>query len=85
MSEATVAIVVAIIGFVGTMISVFVSSKSVRDSVTNQLDKKMAVIETRMESMDKKIEEHNGYAKMFQEKVPLIEYKLSQLGKNEDK
>lgn len=34
--------------------------------------KKQAIIETKMESLEKKVEEHNGYAKMFSENIPVI-------------
>lgn len=85
MSEATVAIIVAILGFLGTLISVFVSAKTTRDKLTNQINIEMAVIQTKMEQMDKKVEEHNEYAKMFHENIPVLKEQLKEVNRRLEK
>jgi hypothetical protein len=36
------------------------------------MDKKLAVMETKMDEMKEDIKSHNGYAKMFSENIPAI-------------
>lgn len=69
MSEA---ILTTIITSLVTLVSIFVSSKNSRDKMSIEMDKKIAVIDTKMEHMNDRIEEHNGYAKMFSENIPAI-------------
>ena len=39
---------------------------------TAEMDKKIAVIETKMDDMKEDIQTHNQYAKMFSENIPAI-------------
>jgi len=66
-------ITVAIISLIGVIITALVT----KSSFAKELDKKVAVIEERLKSIDKKVEEHNGYARMFQENIPVIKEKIS--------
>ena len=74
MSEA---IIVAIITGLISLIGAFISAKSNRDKITQELKINMAVVENEMKNMNQKIEEHNGYAKMFQENIPAIKQHMT--------
>lgn len=39
---------------------------------TTEMDKKIAIIETKMDAMKEDIQTHNQYAKMFSENIPAI-------------
>ena len=74
MSEA---IIVAIITGLISLIGAFISAKSNRDKITQELKINMAVVENEMKNINQKIEEHNGYAKMFQENIPAIKQHMT--------
>jgi len=69
-----------IIGFIVTLIGVFVSAWSTSNKVTNELDKQNALqqqeinfIKQEISTMKSDIKEHNHYAKLFAETMPVVQ------------
>lgn len=62
-----------------TLVGVLINAKSNKDKISQEMEKKIAVIDTKIEGMNKKIEEHNGYAKMFSENIPAIKQHLTDI------
>lgn len=74
---------VAIIGLIGVVITVLVSSKATRNVLMNKLETDNAVIKNEIEhikdnsrEMKEDIKEHNHYAKLFGETVPVIQEQI---------
>ena len=57
----------------------FVSAKAGGDKISREMDRKIAVIETKMDGMEGKIETHNGYARLFSENIPAIKQHLGEI------
>ena len=77
------AIIVAIISATVSLIGIFVTSRNTRDEVTKQLDKNHAILSVEVEhikqnmaEMKSDIKEHNNYAKMFNENIPVIKEQI---------
>lgn len=51
---------------------------------TNDMDKKIAVIETKMDVMQGDIRSHNEYAKMFSENIPAIKQHMADVDRRLD-
>ena len=69
MSEAIqVALVTGGLSLLGTVITIILTSRKQQA----ELDKKIAVMDAKMEDMKEDIRTHNQYAKMFSENVPAI-------------
>ena len=60
-------IICSLIGALASIIAVFVSSKNTRDKVAQELQTQNALQNQRLDSIEKKIDEHNGYAQKFGE------------------
>lgn len=72
MSQTTATIVAVIISSgVSLLISILTIVSQGRKQ-TVEMDKKIAVIETKMDAMKEDIQSHNRYAQMFNENVPAI-------------
>jgi len=63
-----VALITGGISLLGSVLTIISTSKK----QTADMDKKIAVIETKMDLMKEDIQSHNQYAKMFSENVPAI-------------
>lgn len=66
-------IIVAVISAAVTLISIYTTAKTTRDKISQEMHEQIAVIKTDMKHMDEKIEQHNGYAKLFNQSIPKIE------------
>ena len=62
-----------------TLIGVFVSAKATRDKMSIEMDKKIAVIDTKMTSMQDDIKSHNNYAKMYADNMPAVKQHLTDI------
>lgn len=72
MSQTTATIVAVIISSgVSLLISILTIVSQGRKQ-TDDMDKKIAVIETKMDDMKEDIRTHNRYAQMFSENIPAI-------------
>lgn len=65
-------IIVAIITVCGVIASALIT----KNSLYNELDKKDALITQRLDTIDEHIREHNHYAKLFSETVPVVQEKI---------
>lgn len=66
------AIIVALIGFVGTIITVYSQNAKTRQEIRQEL----ALIKTEMEYLKSDVKEHNHYAKMFAETMPVVQEQI---------
>ena len=72
MSQTTATIVAVVISSgVSLLISIMTIISQGRKQ-TVEMDKKIAIIETKMDGMKEDIQSHNKYAQMFSENVPAI-------------
>lgn len=72
MSQTTATIIAVIISSgVSLLISIITIIGQSRKQ-SHEMDKKIAVIETKMDSMKEDIASHNKYAQMFSENIPAI-------------
>lgn len=62
-------IIVALITLAGVIISALLT----KNNLYHELDKKDAVMQQRLDDIDEHIREHNHYAKLFSENVPVIQ------------
>lgn len=77
MSQTTATIVAVVISSgVSLLISILTIVSQGRKQTT-EMDKKIAVIETKMDSMKEDIATHNQYAKMFSENIPAIKQHMT--------
>lgn len=77
MSQTTATIVAVVISSgVSLLISILTIIGQGRKQ-TLEMDKKIAVIETKMDNMKEDIQSHNQYAKMFSENVPAIKQHMA--------
>ena len=69
MSEAIlVAIITGSFTLVGSIIAIVTTTRK----QATEMDKKLAVMESKMDDMKEDIKSHNQYAKMFSENIPAI-------------
>ena len=66
------AIIVAIITGSFTLVGSIIAIVTTTRKQANEMDKKLAVMESKMDDMKEDIKSHNQYAKMFSENIPAI-------------
>lgn len=72
MSQTTATIVAVIISSGVSLLISILTIISQGKKQTAELDKKIAVMDTKMDDMKEDIQSHNQYAKMFSENIPAI-------------
>lgn len=65
-------IIVALISLAGIIITAWVT----KSQTMSEMDKKIAVMTERLDNLDEHVREHNHYAKLFQENVPVIQEQI---------
>lgn len=65
-------IIVALIGFVGTILTVVSQNNKTRNEMKNEI----TLIKNDMSYMKTDIKEHNHYAKMFAETMPVVQEQI---------
>ena len=81
MSEAIqVALITGGLSLLGTVITVILTSRKQQ----TEMDKQIAVMNTKMEDMREDIKTHNRYAQMFSENVPAIKQPLEDVDRRLD-
>lgn len=70
------AVLVALISGGISLISVIASYKAAVTKVTHQMETQLAVMSSEMKIMKDDIKEHNHYAKMFSESIPVIKEQI---------
>lgn len=84
MSQTTATIVAVIISSgVSLLISIMTIVSQGRKQ-TAEMDKKIAVIETKMDGIKEDVKSHNEYAKMFNENIPAIKQHMMDVDKRLD-
>lgn len=70
------AIIVALISGAITLIGTIVSYKSATSKVTQTMETQLAVMKSEMQTMKDDIKEHNHYAKLFAESMPVVKKEI---------
>ena len=77
MSEA---IIVAIITAGATITAVVLQNRSTQQKLMSEMDKRLAVMDTKVDELTREVREHNNYAK----RVPVLEEKVERLERKVD-
>lgn len=72
----TEAILTALISGGISLIGILLSHKAATDKLTSELDKQQAVIGEQIKVMQEDIREHNHYAKLFAESMPVVKEQI---------
>lgn len=85
MNQTTATIVAVVISSgVSLLISILTIINQNKKQAT-EMDKKIAVIETKMDIMQGDIKSHNEYAKMFSENIPAIKTHMEDVDRRLDR
>ena len=68
-------IIVALIAAAATVISAYLT----KHQFTQELDKKVAVIDEKLLNLGNDVREHNHYAKLFSETIPVVQEQIKVL------
>ena len=71
-----VALITAGLPILGTVITVYAANKKQTDEMDKKMDVKDAALNVKLKYIDSQLEEHNNYAKMYHETVPVIQAHL---------
>lgn len=77
MSEA---IIVAVITAAATITAVVLQNRSTQQKLMSEMDKRLAVMDTKVDELTREVREHNNYAK----RVPVLEEKVERLERKVD-
>ena len=84
MSQTTATIVAVVISSGVSLLISILTIISQNKKTANEMDKKIAVIETKMDIMQGDIRSHNEYAKMFSENIPAIKQHMADVDRRLD-
>ena len=74
MSEAiVVAIITGVFSLAGSIVAIVFTTRK----QATEMDKKLAVMESKMDDMKEDIKSHNNYAQMFSENIPAIKQHMT--------
>lgn len=68
---------VSIITAIGTVLGVWITNRSQQRLMMAEFDKKLALIEQRIQALTSEVKEHNNFAK----RMPVLEERISELQK----
>lgn len=85
MNQTTATIVAVIISSGVSLLISILTIVSQGKKQTAEMDKKIAVIETKMDVMNGDIRSHNEYARMFSENVPAIKTHMEDIDRRLDR
>lgn len=71
-----VALITAGLPILGTVITVYAANKKQTDEMDKKMDVKDAALDVKLKYIDSQLEEHNKYAKMYHETIPVIQAHL---------
>jgi len=77
MSQTTATIIAVVISSGASLLISILTMISQNKKQSVELDKKIAVIETKMDRMNGDIQSHNRYAQMFSENIPAIKQHMT--------
>ena len=84
MSQTTATIVAVVISSGVSLLISIMTIIGQGKKQTAEMDKKIAVIETKMDDMKEDIRSHNEYAKMFNENIPAIRQHMTDVDRRLD-
>lgn len=85
MNQTTATIVAVVISSGVSLLISILTIISQGKKQTAEMDKKIAVIETKMDVMNGDIRSHNEYARMFSENVPAIKTHMADIDRRLDR
>ena len=71
-----VALITAGLPILGTVITVYAANKKQTDEMDKKMDVKDAALDVKLKYIDSQLEEHNKYAKLYHETIPVIQAHL---------
>lgn len=71
-----VALITAGLPILGTVITVYAANKKQTDEMDKKMDVKDAALNVKLKYIDSQLEEHNKYAKLYHETIPVIQAHL---------
>ena len=84
MSQTTATIVAVIISSGVSLLVSIITIISQGKKQTTEMDKKIAVMNTKMDGMKEDIQSHNNYARMFSENIPAIKQHMQDIDRRLD-
>ena len=75
-SSIIVALITAGLPILGTVITVHTANKKQTDEMDKKMDVKDAALNVKLKYIDSQLKEHNNYAKMYHETIPVIQAHL---------
>lgn len=75
-NSIVVALITAGLPILGTVITVHAANKKQTDEMDKKMDVKDAALNVKLKYIDSQLEEHNNYAKMYHEIIPVIQAHL---------
>lgn len=85
MSQTTATIVAVIISSGVSLLVSIITIISQGRKQADEMDKKIAVMDAKMDSMKEDIKSHNRYAQMFSENIPAIKQHMEDIDKRLDR
>ena len=85
MSQTTATIIAVVISSGVSLVISILTTIGQNKKTVNDIDKKIAVIETKMDVMNGDIRAHNEYAKMFSENIPAIKTHMEDVDRRLDR
>jgi hypothetical protein len=85
MSQTTATIIAVVISSGVSLVISILTTIGQNKKTVNDIDKKIAVIETKMDVMKGDIKAHNEYAKMFSENIPAIKTHMEDVDRRLDR
>ena len=71
-----VALITAGLPILGTVITVYAANKKQTDEMDKKMDVKDAALDVKLKYIDSQLKEHNNYAKLYHEIIPVIQAHL---------
>lgn len=69
-------IIIAIITLCGALVSAFATARISANKFSYELERKISVIETKLDNYGKDIQQHNHYAQLFAESMPVVKEQI---------
>lgn len=75
-NSIVVALITAGLPILGTIITVYAANKKQTDEMDKKMDVKDAALDVKLKYIDSQLKEHNNYAKLYHETIPVIQAHL---------
>jgi len=79
------AIIVALISASASLLGAYLTGRSTLDKMSHELDKAVALLQQENDVMKCDLKEHNNYAKMYSETMPVVQQQINSINKRLDK